>query len=117
MSPVQVYGLTILIHLAEVEAAHNETTALKRALAARPEFDPKKMFPEYFPEKEKPQPEDDGSGIDPKDYQNVEWLSPKDAADEWARLSKMLENNQGFLSGDEVTERPMTSEIEWSDWQ
>lgn len=117
MSPVQVYGLTILMHLEEVEAARNETAALKRALAARPEFDLQKMFPEYFPKKERPQHEDDGGGVDPEDYKNVKWLSPKDAANEWERLSKMLEDNRGFLSGEEVTERHMTSEIEWSDWQ
>jgi hypothetical protein len=65
---VQVYALTILLFLEEQEKEEGKTWDLKRALASRNDFDPKAMFPEYFPEKKTKEWEDDGSGITPEDY-------------------------------------------------
>lgn len=113
MSPVQIYAITVLQHLEEMERAKQKTFDVKRALAARPEFKVQKMFPEYFPTK--------SQGLaDPSetpDYSQVEWKSPKDDMKEWERLSKLLAQKAGFLSGDEVVEMPTTGEIEWSQWQ
>lgn len=86
-------------------------------MAARPDFDIKKMYPELFQEEPAPEAEISGTGeVTPDDYKNVEWSSPKDAAEEWERISAMLAQNHGALTGDEVVGAP-SGDIEWTDWR
>jgi hypothetical protein len=108
--------MTILLVLEEQEKAEDKTWDLKKALATRDEFDPKKLFPEYFPEKEKKQ-EDDGSGITPEDYKDVKWSSPSDDPEGWEAIQRLLAEGGGTFSGEEVVEMPNTEEIDWTDWQ
>lgn len=111
-----MYALSTLLFLDELKESRENEQSLKRALAARPDFDVKKLFPEWFPEEKK-----ENVGLPPndisQDYDKVEWKSPKDAAEEWERLSKILAQRQGFMTGDDVVEMPTTADIQWSDWQ
>jgi hypothetical protein len=96
----------------EVEKAKDRTSALKRALAARPEYDVKKMFPEHFPKKAMADDEE----LTPEDYKDVKWSSPKDSPEEWERISKFLAERSGFMTGDDVVGNAPGG-IEWTDWQ
>lgn len=111
---MQTYALTILNLLDDNDRYQNDVAALKRALATRSEFKVEKLFPEIFPEEKK---EGLPEGDIAQDYDKVQWRSPKDAQAEWERLSAMLANNSGFITGDEAVETPGTGEIEWTDWQ
>lgn len=111
---MQTLGLVILNQADEFEKAKEDTETFKRALAARSDFDVRKMWPEYF--KEAQAEETDESGIAPDDYRNVEWKSPKDSPEEWEEMMKLL--SRGALSGDEVTgQTEPTGEVEWTDWR
>jgi hypothetical protein len=101
----------------EIGKAQAERTALKRALIARKEFSIERMFPDYFPAQPEKEPASDSNGIAPDDFQHVTWKSPKDDMKEWERLSRLLGNNKGTLSGDEVVSGENKKEPTWTEWR
>jgi hypothetical protein len=114
ISPVQELGLILLTYLDDIAQAKDEVESLKKALAARPEYSPKKMFPEYFKEPKKSTDE-----VTPEDYVGIEWKSPTDDPEGWKDIEKFLAGRAGgFLTGDDVVGTPAASnEITWTDWE
>jgi len=117
LSLPQTAALVILNHIDEIGKAQAERTALKRALIARKEFSIERMFPDYFPAQSEKEPAPDSNGIAPDDFQHVTWKSPKDDMKEWERLSRLLGNNKGTLSGDEVVSSENKPEPTWTEWR
>lgn len=89
LSEVQFQASHMLMYLADIQKYRDEVLAFKHAVAARPEFDVTKMFPEFFPAKVV----DDESEAAPGEavdynYEAVEWKGPSDSDQE--TLNKMM---------------------------
>lgn len=100
LSEVQVRGIQVLMYLADVAEYRDAAQAFKYAVAARPDFDVEKMFPEYFPDKVV---EEDSAEVDDStayDYEAVEWQGPSDTDQETLnKMLEMLNEATGTVSG------------------
>lgn len=83
-------------------------------MLASAEFDYRKLFPEYFPEKIVVDA-DSAEAADPAaqyDYSEVSWKSPAESMDEYERLVTALQNStSGVVKGDQL---PANT---WGVWQ
>lgn len=107
--------MVILNQLDEVEKAKEDQESFKRALAARADMDLKKMWPEYFQEEQREEP-DGGGTVTPDDLRDVDWKSPKDDPKGWEEMMALL--SKGSMSGADVTgSAEPASDIEWTEWR
>jgi hypothetical protein len=108
--------LVILNQLDAIDRAKADQEAFKRALAARPEMDLRRMWPEYFQEEPKEETPESGEEVTPEDLKNVNWKSPSDDPKGWEEMMSLLAH--GTMSGDEVTGNATPPEqIEWTEWR
>jgi hypothetical protein len=107
LSLVQAEGLDILTYLDQVRKWRQENDAFAYALLSRPEYDPKKMFPDHFTKSVTTTdelPEDD-ENVE-YDYSHVEWKGPSDVdQEELKRILAIVENAQGKVDMEQAESR------------
>lgn len=85
---MQALAVDLLIYLDSIAAGEEEERSVYTALSASGRFDPKKLFPEYFPDEDEDVEvvDDDGGEFDDEgdvdyDYTGVSWRLPSEGAD------------------------------------
>lgn len=99
---MQAEAIDILMYQDEIERLKANGEKLKLALAARAEYLPDKMFPDFFGKTEEAEdaPDDDETEYD---YSAVEWKGPSDSdKEELANILRMLQEASGSVDMNEA---------------
>lgn len=102
LSSVQFHAGIVLNLEDSLEKTKHDHSSFKNALVAAG-AQAKALFPEYFPEEKKAEPEEsaDFSDLEAQyDYSEVEWKSPSDNPEEFSDLMAQVANlTRGTVSG------------------
>lgn len=102
LSPVQGKALEVLRLLDLIEKVEGDWAGIKRAMGATGQWKWAELFPDFFGQPEKAEEVSFDTTTSPIVY-DVEWKSPRDAAQEYDKLmSELARNQNGVLSGADV---------------